>query len=814
MKKFHHFLFLFGLIIVAVPATHAQTLVCNQLVQASTESDGSIMVSSEMLIVAPSIIFGLEIELVDNANPTDTLSGVDFINLQLFQNTEYTFIVTDPDTENSCWGTLSIFSTACNDTTYISFIDDVGIDEIIVDVVLQEDQLLGSIQWSNSYDGNILQFSDAISGSMTVSQNNFNEVDPGLLNFAWFVPTENLYQAGDVLFSLRFDVLDNGSTEVAVAEAGIGIPIEITNQTDGFICLNSEPAQVTSNGAKVEGNLSRNEDLGCTANNPQPLQDWMVRISNASDTYFVNADEEGNYKRVVLPGDYTVTAFPYSSMWGFCDNDIAISLPSVGDEATADFVGTAVSFCPAMEVEISTPFLRRCFDNTYSISYCNYGTAEATDAYIEIELDDFLTVVSASEPFTQVGQTLTFDLGTVDLGCGTINLVVNVSCDAELGQTHCAVAEIFPQDPCGIALQGWTGPVIEVDATCDGDSIRFIVENTGLENMAAALEFIVVEDDVMTDIGDFILDATASVEYSFESNGSTFRFNAEQQVGFPFDEFATAFVEGCGTDEDGNISVGFINDYSLGDYLPYVDWDCQENIGSYDPNDKASFPEGYGEEHYVKNNQTIDYKIRFQNTGTDTAFRVVVVDTLSEYLDISTFRRTSASHAHTVSVEDRVATFTFEDILLVDSTANEAASHGFIKFKIDMLADLPDGTLIENEADIYFDFNDPIRTNTTFLEIGTDFIEDASVSTIDNPYNMDVVITPNPASTHSRISFSDHDFTDLRVEVNNIIGKRLIKTDLRDNTLDLSKYNLSNGTYMIRLVHADNLVFSGKLIVH
>ena len=53
------------------------------------------------------------------------------------------------------------------------------------------------------------------------------------------------------------------------------------------------------------------------------------------------------------------------------------------------------------------------------------------------------------------------------------------------------------------------------------------------------------------------------------------------------------------------------------------------------------------------------------------------------------------------------------DINLPDSTSNEPESHGYIKFKVSPQADMVEGTQVENFADIFFDFNDPIRTNTT-----------------------------------------------------------------------------------------------------
>ncbi|MEZ4738444.1 MAG: hypothetical protein R2818_03590 [Flavobacteriales bacterium] len=59
-----------------------------------------------------------------------------------------------------------------------------------------------------------------------------------------------------------------------------------------------------------------------------------------------------------------------------------------------------------------------------------------------------------------------------------------------------------------------------------------------------------------------------------------------------------------------------------------------------------------------------DYTIRFQNTGTDTAFTVVVTDTLPATLDITSFEMGAASHPFIVSFRTgRVVEWRFPNIL-------------------------------------------------------------------------------------------------------------------------------------------------------
>ena len=61
----------------------------------------------------------------------------------------------------------------------------------------------------------------------------------------------------------------------------------------------------------------------------------------------------------------------------------------------------------------------------------------------------------------------------------------------------------------------------------------------------------------------------------------------------------------------------------------------------------------------------LDYQIRFQNTGSDTAFTVIVVDSLSSHLNPSTIQWGLSSHPYTVDVSGMgtpTLKFTFNNI--------------------------------------------------------------------------------------------------------------------------------------------------------
>ena len=160
-----------------------------------------------------------------------------------------------------------------------------------------------------------------------------------------------------------------------------------------------------------------------------------------------------------------------------------------------------------------------------------------------------------------------------------------------------------------------------------------------------------------------------------------------------------------------------------------------ELICAYDPNDKLVTPDGIGEEKYTLFvDSLLNYTIRFQNTGNDTAFNIIVRDTISEHLDFPTYNFVASSHdvKTQINEEERLIEFIFDDIYLPDSNVNEPGSHGFVKFTMEINNNLAEETPIENKAGIFFDFNPAIITNTT---------QNLMVSTI--PTNLDVITTQN-----------------------------------------------------------------------
>lgn len=163
--------------------------------------------------------------------------------------------------------------------------------------------------------------------------------------------------------------------------------------------------------------------------------------------------------------------------------------------------------------------------------------------------------------------------------------------------------------------------------------------------------------------------------------------------------------------------------------------------GSYDPNDKAVQPHGTDSPGYVETNvDEFTYTIRFQNTGTAAAHNVYITDTLDAMLDRNTLSILAASHDYSVEFyQNDVVRFRFDSIMLPDSNSNEPESHGFIQFKINTLNTPQLTETVQNTANIYFDFNEPVITNTT-LNTYADF------SSVAYDEEMGLQLYPNPTN--------------------------------------------------------------------
>lgn len=567
--------------------------------------------------------------------------------------------------------------------------------------------------------------------------------------------------------------------------------------------------------SRVTGNVYQDADSDCGYDPGEtPLANWLVVASGFSGEFVANTANDGSYTIILPDGDFSVQLVAPNDLWSVCSAPQPVHI-EFQDTLTVDLFAEATVLCPHLEVDIAHDFLRRCYSSYTSVEYCNTGTEVAPDAYVEVSLDPYLVLLNSSVPWSSYsGNTYTFQLGDLAVGqCGSIYLDVLVSCDATLGQTHCSSAHIFPDSLC-VSSSAWNGADLRVTGVCEGDQVVFTVTNEGA-SMTEPAEYVIIEDImIQMDEQSLQLEHNESEILTVSANGSTWRLEIDQPANHPWSLIASAAVEGCGTNASGGTSAGIINLFPQDDNAPFEDEACIENVGSYDPNDKQGFPRGIGAEHFIPKGEDIEYLIRFQNTGTDTAFIVLIRDTISPLFDLSTFRAGASSHPYTHSLLGQgVAQFTFSNIMLPDSNVNEAASHGFIKFTISPKADLPDGTQLENQAGIYFDFNEPVITNRTLHTIGEpeQYLEVTQVENLQAGVSLSVF--PNPASVEATFHLQTAQSLQGDFLLYDLRGRELKRVALSNNTFKISVSELPAGPYFFMIQSEGNTLASGKMIV-
>lgn len=593
----------------------------------------------------------------------------------------------------------------------------------------------------------------------------------------------------------------------------------VTNTQNGCTSTASVVVTESSSGlcSDIVGRVLKDTTTNCLADPGEPgLAGWIVRAIGSTGVFYAVTDSVGEYRLFVKSADtYAIEAIAPSALWVNCGSNPLVAAPNAAETYTAaDQLFQALLGCPYLVVDITSGNLRRCFDNNFfGVSYCNQGTETATDAYIIVTLDPLLSIVSSSIPRTDLGNgQIRFDVGDIGVGqCGSFNFRCLLDCSAAAGQTHCTEAHIYPDTLCIVPDVLWSGASLRIQSVCEADSVRFRIENVGFGNMPNALEYIVIEDQVMLMSAPVQLNVGEVATVSVPANGSTWRLEVEQEPFHPGQSAPAISVEGCTTSPV--FSTGFVAQFPTDDADHFIDIDCRANTAAYDPNDKQGFPLGYGAQRYVKPGTPLEYLIRFQNTGNDTAFTVRLVDTLSAWLDPASFRPGASSHPYTWDLSGAgVLTFLYENILLPDSFVNEPASHGFVKFTIEHRADAPLETVIENTAHIYFDFNEAIITNTTQHRLGEQFVVVGLWQPKLERYA--VRVSPNPLVDRAMLEvIGVKGNAPLRLQVFDLNGGLMLEERSANGIFQLNRGLLPAGVYAFNIEQAGKLVGAGKLVV-
>jgi hypothetical protein len=227
-------------------------------------------------------------------------------------------------------------------------------------------------------------------------------------------------------------------------------------------------------------------------------------------------------------------------------------------------------------------------------------------------------------------------------------------------------------------------------------------------------------------------------------------------------------------------------------------------VNSFDPNE-ISVQQGA----FIQPEQVDDYliyTIHFQNTGTAAATFVRLENILDYDLDWDTFRPVASNYQYFAERSANRVTFRFNNINLPASSQDEMASNGYVTYRIKPKQDLMLGDVIWNKADIYFDFNAPIETNTVTTQLAALSINKAEKGMF--------VMSPNPANEKVVLTFGDLQTGNTKVSVSDIQGKTILTKQMISGTkaLELDVSGLQSGMYFVKVV-SGNVSATRKLIV-
>ena len=255
----------------------------------------------------------------------------------------------------------------------------------------------------------------------------------------------------------------------------------------------------------------------------------------------------------------------------------------------------------------------------------------------------------------------------------------------------------------------------------------------------------------------------------------------------------------------------------LTDNTPWNNVDQYQSIvvASYDPNFKEVSPRGMGVQGGITTADSIlTYVVHFQNEGTYFAQNIVVIDTLDSDLRISSLKPGYSDHKYTVSVsENGVMKFTFKNINLPWKSAyGNAMSSGLFSYTIRLKKNLAIGTQIKNNAAIYFDYNEPIITNTTLNTIE----KPNSLNELKNLQIGELSLYPNPSNSNFNLVFNSSTNQAANVSVYDINGKQVLVANIElrtgENSFLGNVASLQNGIYIVQL-KTNNETVSKKLVV-
>ncbi|WP_204346588.1 BspA family leucine-rich repeat surface protein [Psychroserpens algicola] len=619
---------------------------------------------------------------------------------------------------------------------------------------------------------------------------------------------------------------------------------ETTNVAEmGFMFINASSFNQNINDWDVSNTISLRGMFNNATSFDQPLNDWDIsntedirNMFNGASSFNQPLDNWDTTNVIFMKGLFhDATAFNQDiSSWDFS------SVIDFNNGSTAEsFVGyTAMDTTnyDALLLALAQSGLQNKVLQAYDIAYCD----TAVRSYLENEANWWIIGDQLGSDCIDYSISGSVRFDQDNNGCDMNDLPVN-------GLIISAINNNFEYGTIALGdtytLEATEG-IFDVSGTLSSNYFDITPVNTSITldntNPAAVVDFCLTANQSVNDLVTTII-PLSQARPGFESeyqlavqNTGTETINNASAT-FNFDDLKLSFISSIPVE---NSSTGNSLSYDLGTIQPFetitvditmqvftpptvnsddilnftaianpeINDETPDNnayslsqivVNSYDPNDKQVMQ---GDAIYEEEiSQYLDYIVRFQNTGTASAINVRILDVLDDKLNTATLLPVSSSHPYSVQISNNnEVEFIFNNINLPDQTTNEEDSNGYIAFKIKPNNNVQIGDIITGSANIYFDYNAPIITNT----VQTEILETLSISEISNPSNL-VKIHPNPSNGILNISVNEGAEIE-NLSIYNLQGMQVLNFNYSQNVLDMS--SLMAGIYFIEISTSKGLL--------
>jgi hypothetical protein len=571
---------------------------------------------------------------------------------------------------------------------------------------------------------------------------------------------------------------------------------------------------------KLYGKVYADINKDCLPNaSDYNLEGWIVTAKGANGTFFAETDKNGNYDMLIDTGTFEVTInIDQHPSWKMsCDSVQIVVFGETHMSKAIVFAAKPNENCNELFVDLGVPKLERCNPARYTVNYANKSGNDVAGAFVEIELDPYLDYTSSSIPFNvQNGKVYSFPLGNIEAqSSGTFYIDVIVDCDSTIdGEAYFVKAHIFPDNVCLPVT--YLGPDIEVSGQCTGDSIKFRIKNIK-GPMGGPKGGIVIQDEVIRQAFDFQLGAGEETIIAVPAgDGKTFRLEVEEDDALPEllgDETASYVLEGCQANRTLGFNTGFVTLFPQDDETDFIAIDYKESVLSTANQRQIAQPVGYDPERFILPNSYIDYTVFFENEFNDSIKQIEILDSLSPFLDISTFKMGSYSSGLSFELHDNgVLKVVFDNINLKGASSPVLERSAFFKFRIRVKENVPNGTKIYNRANVFFDYTRAVVTNQVFHTVGKDFVRIALFVPKPNTL-LSAKLYPNPMRNEAILFLDKFDGDGFDLEIYDLNGRLVMQKRGTNKQTIIKREDLSAGFYIFNIKEDGVLLGNGKIIV-